>query len=57
MAKKENTKTIEKGQSAYAKIVAENGREFYITEESKLEVDIGRERKVPFDPNYFTLAE
>ena len=50
-------KQVEQGQRAYAKIVSENNREFYITEESKLDIDIGREKKNPLDPNYFTLAE
>ena len=47
--------TKENGESAYAKIIAENGRSFYIKEDSSLEIDIGREKKD--DPNYFCLAD
>ena len=46
----------EPGDSAYAKIIAENGREFFIKEDSSLEVDIGREKR-DGDPNYFCLAD
>ena len=37
-------------------MVGENGREFYITEKSTLEIDIGREKRVD-DPNYFNLSD
>ena len=46
----------EAGPVAYAKIIAENGRTFFITEQSSLEVDIGREKLLD-DPNYFCLAD
>ena len=42
--------------SAYGRIIAENGREFYIEEDSSLEIDIGREKR-DRDPNYFCLAD
>ena len=51
-----NLKRKEPGHTAYAKMVAENGREFYIKEDSSLEIDIGREKK-DNDPNYFCLAD
>jgi predicted component of type VI protein secretion system len=38
---------------AYAKVVAENGREFYMREE---EFEIGREAKLE-GPRYFCVAE
>ena len=44
------------GPAAYAKLVAENGREFFIKEDSSLEVDIGREKR-DNDLNYFCLAD
>ena len=46
----------ESGESAYAKLLGENGREFYIREKSSLEIDIGREKRAN-DPNYFNLAD
>ena len=49
-------KKKEAGAAAFGKIVAENGREFYIKEDSSLEIDIGREKKGD-DPNYFCLAD
>ena len=36
--------------------MAQNGREFYIKEGSKLEVTIGREKKTD-DLNYFNLSD
>ena len=51
-----NLSKTEVGQAAFAKIVAENGREFYIREDSSLEIDIGREKRGN-DPNYFCLAD
>ena len=51
-----NTQNTESGATAFAKIVVENGREFYIREDSSLEIDIGREKRGD-DPNYFCLAE
>jgi hypothetical protein len=41
---------------AYARLVAQNGREFYIKEGSKLEIMIGREKKAD-DLNYFNLSD
>jgi len=46
----------EKTERAYARIVAQNGREFYIKEGSKLEIMIGREKKAD-DLNYFNLSD
>lgn len=46
-------KNFEKGEEAYAKLVGENGKYFYITE---TELDIGREVRNN-DPKYFCLAE
>lgn len=51
-----NLKKKEQGPKAFAKVVAENGREFYIKEDSSLEIDIGREKRGD-DPNYFCLAD
>ena len=45
--------TLEKGETAYAKVVAENGKEFYMCED---EFEIGREVKMQ-GPRYFCLAE
>ena len=56
MAKLENLRNKEAGASAYGRIIAENGREFYIREDSSLEIDIGREKRGD-DPNYFCLAD
>ena len=51
-----NLKQVREGKSAFAKIITENGREFFIQEESSLEIDIGREKRGD-DPNYFCLAD
>ncbi len=45
--------TLEKGETAFAKVVAENKREFYMFED---EFEIGREIKMQ-GPRYFCLAE
>ena len=50
-----NSKVYKKGEKAHAKLVAENGREFFIQETSSLIVDIGREKRT--DPNYFNLSD
>ncbi len=42
--------------NAFGRIIAENGREFYIREDSSLEIDIGREKRGD-DTNYFCLAD
>ena len=47
---------LRKGEYALAKLIGENGREFYITEKSTLEIDIGREKRLN-DPNYFNLSD
>ncbi|CDW82396.1 fork head transcription factor 1 [Stylonychia lemnae] len=52
MVDKKNS-TLDRGEEAYAKLVSENFRVFYMTE---LEVEIGREKK-DNDPKYFCLAE
>ncbi len=44
---------MEEGDTAFAKLVAENGRQFYMKE---LEVEVGRELKME-GPKYFCLAE
>ncbi len=44
---------IVKGDTAYAKLVCENGKEFYMKE---LECEIGREAKLS-SPKYFCIAE
>ena len=41
------------GETAYAKLVSDNGKEFYINE---LSIEIGREPKL-HGPNYFCLQE
>ena len=51
-----NKSKTEKGEVAYAKLVGENGREFYIKENSNLQIDIGREKKEG-DLNYFNLSD
>ena len=45
--------TLEKGETAYAKVYADNGKVFYMSEE---EFEIGREAKLQ-GPRYFCLAE
>lgn len=51
-----NCQEQEQGESAFAKLVGENGREFYIKEGSSLEIDIGREKRAG-DLNYFNLSD
>jgi hypothetical protein len=48
--------TSQRGERAYAKLVAQNEREFYIREGSKLEIEIGREKRQD-DYNYFSLSD
>ena len=55
-ARQLNMKKKRQEDTAHAKLVAENGRSYFIKEDSSLEVDIGREKKID-DPNYFCLAD
>ena len=50
---KELVEGIMDGETAYAKIVSNNGKEFYINE---LELEIGRDTKSQ-GPKYFCLSE
>ena len=47
-------------EPAYAKLVADNGREYYVQQQAstgEIKFDIGREKHEPNDPSYFFLAE
>lgn len=50
---KENVVGLEDGENAYAKLVSDNGKEFYINEEM---IEIGRDSKAQ-GPKYFCLSE
>ena len=50
---------MEAPEPAFAKIVADNGREYYVRAQQTGEIkfDIGREKRELTDPAYFHLAE